>query len=974
MLFCGVHAAEQLIKIPFKQDPPISIDGDIADWRDVKCGVIALDGKKDLLKYGNIKNPPEKKDFSGKLYFCWKPQGLFVAAEVLDDKFIQTASGRKCYQGDHVELFIDPVPLDKTGGAKFGKKQFHILISPGDFKNLKPEVAVSHPEGVTLPQAVCAASSDNLKWVVEAFIPWQALGGKAVKTNDIIALGAWLCDTDAVDGNAPKNEHILTSGKAAAKFRDRSSLTPAVFTDANGSHTAKVPLRVINVKDALSIKPGELVRIAVDVPVLSDYLVPLLRFNGNLRSKNTFSGYSRSLQVFVNGHTLMPERMLAPENEFRNTRGMTDTVYLRGRGYMLPYTNDGKSGNLVKNTLKMFASHFNMHEFAFDLSGMLKPGKNFITFKSSHPVKLTHLLEITAAHISFEDVPRRQLRRAAPTGKIPVIVPRGIIPLSKNVKITGTTQITAGSGKDRFVINSSYSTPDGKWVRGSNRFFKFGRKIERKAELLVVTDIFTNLTKENLPLMQNHMITVPGGKSILKLAGITNSSGKEIRRTIGNFSVFGGVPGRGGVGLYALDPVFQVHFGAFIPSAHNAVMCDDQLVIPPGKTVRQQFAVVPLEQGDYYDFVNVIRRYINAGKTLPGVNGTVSSAKWMDEFHKRVIPYHIDYAVVSGNSIGRGFFDEAVNARSKEVIKKLRAIKPGIKILRYYHSQIESDAKNPWKGGELLLKNGRQARYGANSLIYLNIEGTPFNRMMESVLDDTLKNWDVDGIYWDEFASCSLEFHYGRPWDSCSADIDLKTHKIKTLKSSVWLLQKQWKKRMAEKIRKAGKILTTNGGDAMMGGFDKDILFTFTETQYAANCARVHFSTPVAHANHEHMDRNRPDEFYLKFLENLDYGCLPAYSFISQPHTGVVYPTVTDHAYPSTPLEINAGYVIAAERIITKVSGSFGWNDASKHTVYVYDHTGREVKKHNMKTVASDGKVFTEIRLPMNWSAVIVRN
>ena len=63
MLFCGVHAAEQLIKIPFKQDPPISIDGDIADWRDVKCGVIALDGKKDLLKYGNIKNPPEKQIF-----------------------------------------------------------------------------------------------------------------------------------------------------------------------------------------------------------------------------------------------------------------------------------------------------------------------------------------------------------------------------------------------------------------------------------------------------------------------------------------------------------------------------------------------------------------------------------------------------------------------------------------------------------------------------------------------------------------------------------------------------------------------------------------------------------------------------------------------------------------------------------------------------------------------------------------------
>ena len=130
MLFCGVHAAEQLIKIPFKQDPPISIDGDIADWRDVKCGVIALDGKKDLLKYGNIKNPPEKQDFSGKLYFCWKPQGLFVAAEVLDDKFIQTASGRKCYQGDHVELFIDPSSNSAMNIAR---------TSSGDFR-AKPSI------------------------------------------------------------------------------------------------------------------------------------------------------------------------------------------------------------------------------------------------------------------------------------------------------------------------------------------------------------------------------------------------------------------------------------------------------------------------------------------------------------------------------------------------------------------------------------------------------------------------------------------------------------------------------------------------------------------------------------------------------------------------------------------------------------------------------------------------------------------
>jgi hypothetical protein len=39
------------------------------------------------------------------------------------------------------------------------------------------------------------------------------------------------------------------------------------------------------------------------------------------------------------------------------------------------------------------------------------------------------------------------------------------------------------------------------------------------------------------------------------------------------------------------------------------------------------------------------------------------------------------------------------------------------------------------------------------------------------------------------------------------------------------------------------------------------------------------------------------------------------------------YKTLTEHMYPTTPIEIHAGYVIARERILTNRSGLFGWGD-----------------------------------------------
>jgi hypothetical protein len=243
--------------------------------------------------------------------------------------------------------------------------------------------------------------------------------------------------------------------------------------------------------------------------------------------------------------------------------------------------------------------------------------------------------------------------------------------------------------------------------------------------------------------------------------------------------------------------------------------------------------------------------------------------------------------------------------------------------------------------------------------------------MMEFVLDDILENWDVDGIYWDEFHYSGKEYHYGEPWDKGAADINWETHKIDTLKSSTFLIQLPWKTRMVDKIRAKGKKIYANGCTALTG-FEDKIEFTFAETAIKSNNARVHFTTPRAHENTFDGMKSMQD-YYLKMLDSLDYGVLGNFSWVSQPATSDVWPTIAEHMYPTTPLELHAGYVIGKERIVTKESGCFGWNDDSEHVVHVFNAVGQEFKNHGMKTVKIDGRTFTEIRLPGDWSAVIIR-
>ncbi len=969
---CACCAAAEPLVIPMKQDPPIIVDGNVDDWSDVKSEVKL--GKGNFLASFNGESKwSGEKDFCGVMRFCWKPYGLFLCAQVADDVFLQRDKGVECFYGDHVELFMDLKPEAAGKGNEFDEGQFQLLVTPGDFGDIKPQVVEVFPEGFELPKALCASTKQENGWTVEAFIPWESLKGGSIRENNVIGMHAWISDSDTDNGEHPSPKQILTTGNVNAEFRIRSDLAPAVFANAEGRHAAVIGRQDVPLEFKEPIPPEKSTRLTFSMPKFPQYLSPVLHINANLLTDNPFAGYARVLDITVNGKQLTGKNLIVPRDEFFGKDGNMNTIYHEGLGYLVPYTNNGTNGNDRKYVMQFFSVHYNMHYFKIDLSGIVKEGENIIQIRNTLSAKYARSLELKDARISVEPLGDRRMSKEAPKGELPRITPKAPLDMSKVVVESSSHSIamTLPNGR-KFTVASKYSTPDGGWAEGSCKFFRHERTVEKLAECIVVKDTFTNLAEENLPIIQLHGIAEKDAKYLV--GGIETIAGDNFRRLDGNTSVFAHTS-NGSIGMFAASIVFREHFCARVTKEGSVVMGDTSLALPPKESITQEFIVVPLENGDYYDFVNAVRRKLGVNVTLQGPQGTWGQNKrWMGNFYNRIEMYGLRLMLCdfSSNSIGINFLLSDKRGDVKEMMAKIKEVRPSMQNYLYYHSQIESNPDVEFKSGKLLLKNGNQAHYGhGGSRIYLNLEGTAYSKMMEFVLDDILENWDVDGIYWDEFHYSGKEYHYGEPWDKCSADINWETHKIDTLKSSTFLIQLPWKTRMVDKIRAKGKKIYANGCTALTG-FEDKIEFTFAETAIKSNNARVHFTTPLAHENTFDGMKSMQD-YYLKMLDSLDYGVLGNFSWVSQPATSDVWPTIAEHMYPTTPLELHAGYVIGKERIVTKESGCFGWNDDSEHVVHVFNAVGQEFKNHGMKTVKIDGRTFTEIRLPGDWSAVIIR-
>jgi hypothetical protein len=980
-----------LLAIPLKPDPPPAMDGELREWASVPNS-IKINRKEQCVYGGDKWKSPN--DLSATMWLAWRGEYLFVAADVTDDKFRQTERGMELWKGDHIELYLDATPDAEPQRRHFGKGQFQMGFSPGNFQrtgdplfDLKPEAVIYKPEGRASQGVLVAAKRTEKGYAMEVALPWSLVG---VKPSVGVSLGVevGVSDCDADETRQEKMMTILT----ATWGHTRDRLAPAVLSPADGKTPPVV--RGFDVFPSVEVKARTKYELTFNAPKTPPGREAVLSLKARLHYEKP-AGYNPCMRLILNGKPLDATRLLNKKPTMTMADGRTQNA-AAGDHFTVAYAPDFDSPDTHPNYALRGAK-----VCAYDLrvTDLLKEGANTLVIENNIGRELMNALVVGDGRLEFRAPVELPQKKGAPTGRLPTFAPA-----SHKVNYAIHEQsgdLLVAFGGETFRAQSEFSTPEPKWQKGSNRYFTFKRQIEQRDEAVVVRDTFTNWTDENLPIMQRHRVPMKLKK--VWLAGLSPSSLTGTTSAPENPTTFG-VTDKAGIGLLPLDDVFQVHTTNF-SDGKSIGLADNNFVLKPKATHTAEWAIVLVQpvtlsaakglngeilrsaQNDnasYFAFINAARRLRGVNFTMDGSFAFLRAdpnltGKWTDEQlttfvrnkSAKWLCSSIDYPRYNGHYPHGTAFQTIDHAYRKDHIARLRRLTPEAQHLVYFHCFIDvlDDADKKYADARVLKSDGSQANYGeAQDRIFFPTHSNSFGRDIGKNVDIILNEIGSDGIYWDELEYSAYQYHYGEPWDGVSADVDPKTMKITRLKSSVTLITQAWRVALAKRIMASHPLI---GNGAPHTRTMASLHFPrFVETGSISNCARAQLFTPIALGDHL-TERSELDAYHV-MLRALDYGCV--YYWYDDVHVGIpTHPHLTQFMFPITPVELGEGFIIGLERIITNRSGVFGWNDDAQHEVHVFDDEGREVKNFRAATVRERGKMFTELRIAEGWSAAIVR-
>lgn len=981
------RAAEAYYVIPYKVDPPIQVDGALGDWDGVPNAIEMRDASHQTYHSASAGPWAGVADLSATVRLSWRPDGLYVAAEVTDDTVQQPYSGRDVWKGDYVNLWLDFIPTAEPTRQQLGPGQYHIGISPGNFGgraggegNTPPSVFFFMPQNLPMPDAQARSRLTGNGYTLEAYIPFSAMPEAGqIAQNRHITFEIAVSDSD---GRPAAQDRLMTAGTEEWAL-NRLRLLPALFGDGNGQ--AEVPGKDLPLgEDVTFEKPGRR-DYTVDLESVGEEMAALLCFRARSQTERAAGYCNWAMAVEVNGVGLLDERLVNRPAVMRDVYGHELTVVSVGGELCVAHQPDWTSTDQDKGYR---VPGVKVSEFEFSLQGLLKPGSNTISILGTQRQWQEKYPTIVVGDLGLRIRPRRPgdvLLAPAPTGDLPVCEPALTFPATYGNLVQDDARIALTVGGQAVPVVSRYSSPDGQWNTGSTRYFTHRRDVEPHDQWLIVRDTFTNLTDENLPLMYGHTVAL-GEKSTRVWIG-----GRPVGTTVagqaeaGNPSVLAAFDA-GAVGLVALNDVFRVHVEQRAVNGDVDLM-DPHFVLQPEATYTAEWAIVPVTEPSLWTFVNTARRMLDANFTLNILFAFAMKEPpvydWSDATFRRFVEnksanfiVQSNYLVThNGNPARCTAWNQGPHTAYKDMNKKIRRLYPdrSVKHGIYYHCFLDTWEANAerFPDDRGLDAAGNHIRYGGGRHSYMTLFAptleNDWGREIERTLTIILDEIGADGVFWDEFTRSKVDYVYGDLWDGCSADIDPKTCDITRLKCSLTLKSLPFRLKQVRRILDAGKWLLVNGAPHTRTMADLKFQ-AFTETGNIVNCRKMLLHSPVALG--DHLTERTPEQAYRVMLRALDHGCLYAWY-----QTAIVprHPMLTEHMFPFTPIELHEGYVIGRERIVTNRSGRFGWGDASAFVAHVYDRTGKETDRYPVKAVEQDGKTYADVRIPGGYSAAIVR-
>ena len=264
---------------------------------------------------------------------------------------------------------------------------------------------------------------------------------------------------------------------------------------------------------------------------------------------------------------------------------------------------------------------------------------------------------------------------------------------------------------------------------------------------------------------------------------------------------------------------------------------------------------------------------------------------------------------------------------------------------------------------------GKRMYYGgkANNLFVPTLDNA-FGRDFLKLVDWTCDNFDIDGIYQDECNHCNSRVYGGTNlWDGVTVELDEK-NEVSRKYSFVPLLKLPLTLRTFDKIiNERGKLMVANFSPETRS--ERRFKFPrFEETSSARWIALSHLYTPIQLGDMLTY-ANTPRDMAADQRMAIKRGAL-YYHYAGNTRC----PSLTSKMFPFTPVELHSGWRVGKERILTVVSGEFGWRgERPEVDVHVFDDLGREVADFPVKVRDEAlGRVFT-LELPRDHSAAIVR-
>ena len=474
-----------------------------------------------------------------------------------------------------------------------------------------------------------------------------------------------------------------------------------------------------------------------------------------------------------------------------------------------------------------------------------------------------------------------------------------------------------------------------------------------------------------------------------------------------NPSVYAADVSRGfGVGLLAQDDVLRVQCKQYCKDGMFGIRTDS-LALPPNGERTVEWSIYPTSNADYYEFINAVRRdwdvnfEINGGFTFGfavyGGKDAETTVKrrineglvWqsMPAHFWRLVDSDPKYRNYVGNIWGMGRNSPQVRVSDakgriiledpkimdefeRKCIRRCRQINPMLKVFTYIHNQISvgiDDGK--YEDSALYNAAGKRMYYGgkANNLFVPTLDNA-FGQDFLKLVDWTCDNFDIDGIYQDECNHCNSRVYGGTNlWDGVTVELDEK-NEVKRKYSYVPLLKLPLTLRTFDKIiNERGKLMVANFSPETRS--ERRFKFPrFEETFSSRWIALAHLYTPIQLGDMLTY-ANTPRDMAADQRMALKRGAL-YYHYAG--NTGC--PSLTSKMFPFTPIELHSGWLVGKERILTCVSGEFGWRgERPEVDVYVFDELGREVPDFPVKVEDKPiGRVFT-LELPQDHSAAIVK-